>query len=46
LSDAARAFDGDLGRWLTVDVPRAIVDGGPVPERPQRAKRKRALFRR
>jgi hypothetical protein len=45
MSEASRAVGGELARWLTVDVPRAIVEGTPVPERPQRAK-KRGLFRR
>ncbi len=46
MADAARALDdADLARWLTVDVPRAIVDRGELPPRPERAKR-RGLFRR
>jgi len=36
--------------WLTVDVPRAVVDGGPIPPRPgpppQRRKRGLRLFGR
>ena len=35
LSSAARAVgDDDLARWLTVDVPRAILDDDDLPERP------------
>jgi Capsular polysaccharide biosynthesis protein len=33
-----------LAHWLTEDVPRAIVDGGPLPPRPE-AKRRRLRFR-
>jgi protein-tyrosine phosphatase len=36
--------DPALAQWLTVDVPRAIVDGTRVPERPQTEKRKRFRF--
>ncbi len=32
--------DSELAKWLTADVPRAIVDGSRVPPRP-----KRRLFR-
>ncbi len=46
MADAARALDdADLARWLTVDVPRAIVVRGELPPRPEPAKR-RGLFRR
>jgi protein-tyrosine phosphatase len=31
---------GPLARWLTVDVPRAIVDGTAVPERPGGTRRR------
>ena len=35
LRSAARAVgDDDLARWLTFEVPRAILDGGDLPERP------------
>ncbi len=35
LGDAARALgDEALARYLTVDVPGAIVSGGPLPARP------------
>ena len=45
LSSAAAAVgDEALARYLTIDVPRAIVEGGPLPERPEPQKR-RALFR-
>jgi protein-tyrosine phosphatase len=33
--------DDVLARWLTVDLPRAIVDDAPLPPRPERAKKKR-----
>ena len=40
MSAAADALgDRELARWLTVDVPQAIVSGAELPERP--AKRKR-----
>jgi protein-tyrosine phosphatase len=46
MADAARAIDDtELARWLTVDVPRAIVDGVEIPRRPESAKRG-GLFRR
>lgn len=40
---AARAALGDeaLGRWLTEEVPRAVVDGAPLPERPQATSRRK-----
>jgi protein-tyrosine phosphatase len=47
MSGAARAVgDPELARWLTVDVPRSIVDGTPMPPRPERARPRRRLFRR
>jgi protein-tyrosine phosphatase len=33
--------DADLAEWLTVDIPRAIVEGGRLPARPEPAKKKR-----
>lgn len=46
MANAVRAIgDADLARWLTVDVPRAIVDGHVVPRFPEPMKR-RQLFRR
>jgi protein-tyrosine phosphatase len=44
---AAREAIGDeeLGRWLTVDVPRAILDDQPVPPRP-RGRRRHGLLGR
>src|SRR5258708_2598903 len=42
LADAARAVgDPALARWLTVDVPQAIVDGDVVPAFPESTKRRR-----
>jgi protein-tyrosine phosphatase len=41
MSDARAAVGQDLGRWLTDDVPRAIVDGAPIPERPRSVRRRR-----
>jgi protein-tyrosine phosphatase len=35
LSGAARAVGDELGRWLTRDVPRAIVEDEPIPPRPK-----------
>ncbi len=44
LSAAAEAVgDDDLARWLTRDVPRAILDDDPLPRRP--ARRRRRFFR-
>ena len=41
MSGARRALDNEpLARWLMEDVPGAIVDGGPVPDRPGRKRRK------
>jgi protein-tyrosine phosphatase len=46
MSEAAAAVgDAVLARWLTHDVPGAIVAGAPIPERPAAAHRRR-LFRR
>ena len=46
MSAAARAVgDAELARWLTYDVPRAIVDDSPVPERPRRTGLGRLLRR-
>jgi protein-tyrosine phosphatase len=46
LSAAARAVgDERLARWLTVDVPRAIVEDRPLPPRPH-AQPRRGLLRR
>jgi protein-tyrosine phosphatase len=40
LSDAASAVgDPDLAQWLTVGVPGAIVEGRPLPPRPERQRR-------
>jgi protein-tyrosine phosphatase len=45
MAAAAEAVGGeDLARWLTVDMPRAIVEDGPLPERPEG--KKRSWFRR
>ena len=38
--------DGALGEWLAADVPRAILDGEPLPPRPVPVRRRRRLFRR
>ncbi|HZT17661.1 MAG TPA: CpsB/CapC family capsule biosynthesis tyrosine phosphatase [Gaiellaceae bacterium] len=38
---AAAVGDDALARWLTVEVPRAIVDATPLPPRPPRSKRRR-----
>ena len=41
MTAARRALDNEpLARWLMEDVPGAIVDGGPVPDRPGRKRRK------
>jgi len=42
MSGAAQTLgDDELARWLTVEVPRAIVDGGAVPPRPGTARPRR-----
>ncbi len=47
LSAAAEAVgDEALARWLTLDVPRSIVDGTETPPRPSSGSRRRGLFRR
>ena len=46
LSSAARAVGGDLGRWLTLGVPRAIVDDTPIPPRPKRRSGARRFLER
>ena len=39
---AVEAIDEpELARWLTVQVPMAIVTDGPIPRRPQTRKRRR-----
>jgi protein-tyrosine phosphatase len=44
LAAAADAVgDSSLSRWLTVDVPRAIVDQMPLPPRPARRRRRLRL---
>ena len=41
-SAAVRAIENDaLARWLTDEVPRAILEGTDVPERPGRTRRRR-----
>lgn len=39
---------GERERWMTVDVPRAVLDGGPIPPAPGSPprRRRRGLFRR
>jgi hypothetical protein len=37
--------DAQLARWLTVEVPGAILGGGAVPPRPERARPRRRFFR-
>jgi protein-tyrosine phosphatase len=45
MSGAARAVgDAGLARWLTVDAPGSIVDGTPLPPRPERVRPRRRLF--
>lgn len=47
LRDACSAVgDARLARWLTEDVPGAIVDDGPLPDRPRRAPRRLGRWRR
>jgi protein-tyrosine phosphatase len=46
LSAAVREVGEELGRWLTVDVPRALLDGEDPPPRPVGRARRRSFFRR
>lgn len=47
LRSAAEALgDARLARWLTEDVPRALVAGERLPERPTRPGKRRGRFRR
>lgn len=41
LSAARDAVGGELGRWLTDDLPRAIVEQRPLPPRPESKRRRR-----
>jgi protein-tyrosine phosphatase len=41
LSGAAALLDAPLARWLTTDVPRAIVAGAELPDRPAAQRRSR-----
>jgi protein-tyrosine phosphatase len=48
MAAAAEAVgDAALARWLTFDVPRALVDGAPLPDRPEPSRRpgRRRMFR-
>jgi protein-tyrosine phosphatase len=45
-SAAAAVGDEALAHWLTVDVPRAIVEGEAVPPRPRAVRPRRRLFGR
>lgn len=45
MSRAVEVVGPELGRWLTQDVPAALLAGAPLPARPQ-GKRRRGLFRR
>lgn len=45
LSAAARVVGGELARWLTLDVPRAIVEDTALPPRPKRSSARRLLAR-
>jgi len=47
LSQAAEALNDEaLARFLTEDVPAAVVAGDAIPERPERSARRRRFFRR
>ncbi|MBV8479340.1 MAG: hypothetical protein JOY72_03470, partial [Actinobacteria bacterium] len=40
MSEAAAALRDDaLARWMTVDVPNALLEGRPLPQRPASARR-------
>jgi hypothetical protein len=38
---AAAVGDARLARWLTEDVPRAVVEGSALPERPRSSRLRR-----
>jgi protein-tyrosine phosphatase len=42
----AKLGDDALARWLTVEVPGAIVENEPLPPRPQALRQRRRFFRR
>jgi protein-tyrosine phosphatase len=47
MGDAVTALgDEALARWLTVDVPSAIVENEPMPPRPRATRPRRRFFRR
>jgi protein-tyrosine phosphatase len=46
LGAAVQEVGEELGRYLTVDVPRALLAGGEPPPRPVVRARRRSLFRR
>jgi protein-tyrosine phosphatase len=50
IAAASEELDGvsERAEWLTVSVPRAILDGGPIPDAPGPVpvRRRRGLFRR
>jgi len=41
---AEELADDELARWLTVDVPRAILDGSALPPRPGKSRSRRRWF--
>jgi protein-tyrosine phosphatase len=46
MTDAVRAVDdAALAQWLTVDVPRSIIDGASIPRRPDPPRRRSVLRR-
>ena len=48
-ADATLQGVAERAEWMTVSVPRAILDGGPIPEAPSpppAPRRRRGLFRR
>jgi len=45
MSGAVEVVGPELGRWLTEDVPAALLTGAPLPPRPA-SRRRRGLFRR
>jgi protein-tyrosine phosphatase len=44
LAGAVDQVGAELGRWLTVDVPRALIDGADVPARPLPRRRRGSRF--
>jgi protein-tyrosine phosphatase len=45
LREALKSVDEAVGRWMVTDVPAAILEGRPLPPRPEPASRRRGWFK-